>query len=201
MIGFDTGKGKSPFITLFTLIVSTAFCGLAFASGGEGGGHGGGSVTDLLYRILNFGLMVVVLVVVIRKTTIKDFFSNRKEEIRKKLEELKRDKEIAENRCGELEKKLEEFELQKKEIIDQFRADGALEKEKIIAEAKERAAQILIQSDLTIEREIQAARNRLRQEVVDVAATRAEQIIARQIQESDQDHLVTEFIERVEKLH
>jgi F-type H+-transporting ATPase subunit b len=201
MIGFETGRGRASFIAACTLMMSVAFCGLAFASGGEGGGHGGGDVTNLLYRILNFVLMVIILVVVIRKTTIKDFFSNRKEEIRQKLESLKRDKEAAESRCSELEKKLREFEVQQKEIIDQFRADGAVEKEKIIKEARERAAQILAQTDLTIEREIQGARNRLRQDVVEMAAARAEDIISRQIQDSDQDHLVSEFIERVEKLH
>jgi len=200
MIGSETARGKSLRIASCAMIISVAFCGLAFASGGGEGGHGG-SVTDLLYRILNFVLMVIVLVVVIRKTTIKEFFSNRKEEIRKKLEDLKRDKETAESRCKELEKKFKEFELQKKEIIEQFKADGELEKKRIIAEAGERATQILAQADLTIEREVQAASNRLMQDVVQMAATRAEEIITGQIQDSDQDHLVNEFIESVEKLH
>jgi len=201
MMGFESGRGRFLFIAACTLTVSMAFYGLALASGGEGGGHGGGDVTNLLYRILNFVLMVIVLVVVIRKTTIKDFFSNRKEEIRQKLESLKKDKEAAESRCSELEKKLREFEVQKKEIMDQFRSDGAAEREKIVREARERAAQILAQANLTVEREIQGARDRLRQEVVEMAATKAEAIIAQQIQDSDQDHLVSEFIERVEKLH
>lgn len=200
MIGSEKARGKSLRIASCALIISVAFCGLAFASGGGEGGHGG-SVTDLLYRILNFVLMVIVLVVVIRKTTIKEFFSNRKEEIRKKLEDLKRDKETAESRCKELEKKFKEFELQKKEIIEQFKADGELEKKRIIAEAGERATQILAQADLTIEREVQAASNRLMQDVVQMAATRAEEIITGQMQDSDQDHLVNEFIESVEKLH
>jgi len=59
---------------------------------------------------------------------------------------LKRDKETAESRCKELEKKFKEFELQEKEIIEQFKADGALEKKKIIAEARERATQIFSSS-------------------------------------------------------
>jgi F-type H+-transporting ATPase subunit b len=201
MIGFETGRGRSSFIAACTVMMSLALCGLAFASGGEGGGHGGGDVTNLLYRILNFVLMVIILVVVIRKTTIKDFFANRKEEIRQKLDSLKRDREAAENRCSELERKLKEFEIQKKEIIDQFRADGAAEREKIIKEARERSAQILAQANLTIEREIQAARERLLNEMVDVAAAKAEDIISQQIKDSDQDHLVGEFIERVERLH
>jgi len=200
MIGLEKGKGRSLLIAACTLIISVAFCGLALASGGEGGEHGG-SVTDLLYRILNFVLMVIVLVVVIKKTAVKDFFSNRKEEIRQKLEALKQDKETAEARCNELEKKLKEFEVQKKEILEQFKAAGELEKKKIIAEAGERAAQILSQADLTIDREIQAARNRLTQDMVEMAAARAEEIIAGQIQDSDQDHLVNEFIKSVEKLN
>lgn len=183
-----------------TLAVSAALCGLALASG-EGGGEHGGNVADLLYRILNFALLVVILVVVIRKTTIKDFFSNRKEEIRQKIESLRKDKEAAESRCRELDKKLKEFEVQKRAIIDQFRADGAAEREKIIREARERAAQILAQAEKTIERQVQAAKDRLRQEVAEIAAARARDIIAQQITEGDQDHLVSEFIQRVEKLH
>ncbi|MDQ1333243.1 MAG: F-type H+-transporting ATPase subunit b [Thermodesulfobacteriota bacterium] len=201
MIRFRTGWGRPLSIAACTLMTSLAFCGLALASGGEGGGHGGGNVTDLLYRILNFVLLVIILAVVIRKTTIKDFFANRKEEIRQKLESLKRDKEAAEGLCGELEKKLREFEVQKKAIIDQFRADGAAEKEKIIKEARERAAQILAQAEMTIERQVQGAKDRLRQDVAEIAAAKANDIIAQQITDSDQDHLVSEFIERVERLH
>jgi F-type H+-transporting ATPase subunit b len=76
-----------------------------------------------------------------------------------------------------------------------------VEKEKIIKEARERSAQILAQANLTVEREVQAARDRLLQEMVEEAAARAEDIIAKQINDSDQDHLVSEFIERVERLH
>ena len=122
MIGFETTRGRSILIAACTLIISAAFCGLAYASGGGEGGHGG-DVTNLLYRILNFVLMIIVLVVVIRKTTIKEFFSNRKEEIRKKLEDLKRDKETAESRCNELEKKFKEVKEQnemRKRLEDQL---------------------------------------------------------------------------------
>ena len=80
-------------------------------------------------------------------------------------------------------------------------AEGVAEKERIVAEAKERAAQILAQADVTIEREIQAARDRLKEELVDVAAQKAREIITKDITDSDQDNLVNEFIESVEKLH
>ena len=42
---------------------------------------------------------------------------------------------------------------------------------------------------------------RLMREIVDVAAQKAGDIIIKEIKDSDQDQLVNEFIERVEKLH
>ncbi|MBW1804999.1 MAG: ATP synthase F0 subunit B, partial [Deltaproteobacteria bacterium] len=49
--------------------------------------------------------------------------------------------------------------------------------------------------------EIQSARDRLKQEMVDIAAQRAQEIIAEEMDEKDQDNLVNEFIERVGKIH
>ena len=59
---------------------------------------------------LAFVLLVIILVVVIRKTAVKDFFSNRREEIQKKFEELKAEKEASEKRYTELAKELEAFQ-------------------------------------------------------------------------------------------
>ena len=107
----------------------------------------------------------------------------------------------AEGRYRELEEELKAFETKKKEIIQQFEAEGIAEKERIIAEAEERAKQILEQAGLTIQREIQAAKDRLTAEMVEAAAQRAQGIIEKEIKDIDQDQLVNEFIERVEKLH
>jgi F0F1-type ATP synthase membrane subunit b/b' len=41
----------------------------------------------------------------------------------------------------------------------------------------------------------------LRQEVADLAARRAEEIISKGLTDKDQDNLVNEFIEMVERLH
>jgi F-type H+-transporting ATPase subunit b len=203
MIFLKAGKAKSAYTIGCALVSLILLCGLAFASGGgeHGGAHDSGKTLDLLYRFINFALLVIILVVVVKKAGLGRFFSERIEEIRKKFDDLKAEKDETESRYQELEKKLKEFEVKKQEILEQFKADGAAEKEKIIAEAKERAEQILNQADLTIEREIQAARDRLRQEVVEVAAQKAQEIIEKEIKDDDQDHLVNEFIERVEKLH
>jgi len=203
MLHFSGTKRKWALAIGCALLVLFFFCGLSLASGGgeQGGAHESNKLLDLLYRCLNFAMLVIILFVVIRKTAVKDFFSARRAEIEKKFEDLKGDRDAAESRYQELEKKLKEFEVKKKEIIEQFKADGAAEKEKIIAEARKRADEILAQADLTIELQIQATRDRLRQETVDTAAENARQIVAKEMKDSDQDRLVDEFIDRVEKLH
>ncbi len=201
MISLGSKKGKTILIVGITLLFMTTLCGVAFASGGGGESSAHDQMLNLLYRLLNFALLVIILVVIIKKTSMLRFFGERRDEIKKKLEELTKERQAAENRSRDLETKLREFEIQKKEILEQFRAEGAAEKARIISEARERAAQLISQADRTIEREIQGATERLKQEVVEMAALRAEEIIVKGIRDSDQDHLVNEFIKSVEKLH
>ncbi len=155
---------------------------------------------DFLYRILNFGVMLAILYVAIKRTNLKDFFAIRREEIRKKFEELQRQKSEFEKKVAELEKKLKEMEDKREEIIEQFREEGRREKERIIAQAKERAKQIMAQADEAIQREIQLAKDRLRDEIVELATEKAKQLIASSIKEDDQERLVEEFIEKVERI-
>ena len=173
--------------------------------GDHAGGHGAHDsekkMTDLIYRVINFSLLVIILFVVLRKTPIKDFFANRIEEIKTNFDDLNKEKELAKKRYKELEQKLKDFEASRQEIIDQYKAEGAAERDKIISEAEQRATQILEQAGLTIQREIQAAGDMLKQEILDNAAIKAQEILAKEMKESDQDNLVDEFIKSVEKLH
>jgi F-type H+-transporting ATPase subunit b len=70
-----------------------------------------------------------------------------------------------------------------------------------LAEARDRAKQILEQAEMSIQYELQTAKEKLKDEVVAVAAQRAEEIIAREMTDRDQDRLVNEFIETLGKTH
>jgi F-type H+-transporting ATPase subunit b len=160
-----------------------------------------GDLLDLLYRFINFALLVIILFIVIKKSPIKGFFAARGEEIRKKLDDLKKEKEEAESRYQEIERQLRDFDEKRRDIIDQYKKEGLAEKERIIAEANERVKQIIDQSELTIQQEIQAARDKLKQDIVELAAQKASEIMANKIDERDQDNLIDEFIERLGKTH
>ena len=200
------GARYRPERTFFCLVLVLAgilfFCGLAAAAGEGAHGHDrSDDLKDLLYRIINFSLLVAILFVVLRKVGIKQFFASRGEEIKKKLEDLKRGKEEAEKKYRELENRIQDFDRHKKEVLEQFRAEGLAEKERIVADAKIKADQIIQDAETAILQEIQEARERLKSEVAALTALKAEEIILREMTEKDQSNLVNHFIERVGKGH
>lgn len=203
MISFLIRHKNSAFIIagIFVFLFLSHTLGFASGHGEAGAAHDSGKLIDLAYRFLNFALLVIILFVVFRKISIKDFFTSRRDEIRKRFDELERKKYEVEKYYEELETKLKEIETSKKDIIDQFKADGLLEKQKIINDAKRKAALIVQKADSKIQQEIETAKEKLRQEVVDVAARKAMEIITKDIKDSDHDYMVTDFIERLEKLH
>jgi F-type H+-transporting ATPase subunit b len=180
------------------LLLSYSF---ALAVGEPEGADRAGDLLDLLYRLMNFALLVIILVVVLKKVRIGDFFRSRSEEIQKKLDELRKGKEEAEKKFHDIEQKLKEFEKNKQQMLQQFEEEGLEEKQKILAEANERAGQIIEQAEMSIQQEIKTARDRLQREVVALAAERAMDILSKEITGNDQDRLVDEFIEKVRKVH
>jgi len=188
---------------LFSLgcFASTSVFLSSFALAAGGGADRSGDLLDLLYRFINFALLVIILFIVLRKVPLKEFFSSRIEGIKKELEDLKKQREAAQRKAQELESKLKAFEGERKEILAQYRADGLSEKERILAEARDRAKQILEQAEMSIQYEMQSAKEKLKQDVVALAAQRAEEIIAREMTDKDQDRLVDEFIEKLGKTH
>ena len=189
--------------TLFVLLLF--FFGPLVGVWAAGGGHEttdrSADLWDLLWRIVNFTLLVIILVWALKRAGVKKFFTARTEEIRLKLEDLKRQKEESEKKYHELERSLREFEQQKKDILEQYAKEGEAEKERIIAEAKDRADQIIEQAEVTIKQEMASAGERLKREVVNLASQRALELIEERMTDKDQDRLVNEFIERLEKLH
>lgn len=213
-------KTKGSEWTIAILLLASVFLffnGMAFASGddhasspeavGEGvhgeahGADRSADLMDLLSRFVNFTVLVIVLVVVVKKFRVKDMLTARIDEIRQRLDDLKREKEETESKYQEAERKLREFEGEKKDIIEQFKKEGEAESEKIVAEAQQRSAQILKQAELTIQQEMQSAKKKLREGVVELAAQRAGEIMAKEMTDKDQDRLVNEFIKKVGDLH
>jgi len=194
-------KSRKRLIFSLGCFVSASVVLSSFASAAGGGADRSGDLLDLLYRFINFGLLVIILFIVLRKVPLKEYFSSRIEGIKKELEDLKNQREVAERKAQELEGKLKAFEGERKEILAQYKADGLAEKERILAEARDRAKQLLQQAEVSSQHEMQTAKEKLKAEVVALAAQRAEEINAREMTDKDQDRLVNEFIGKLGKTH
>jgi F-type H+-transporting ATPase subunit b len=172
------------------------------AGEGEEGGHEvdrSADLRDLLYRFIAFTFLVVILVIVARKARLMDFLSVRSDEIRKKLEDLKREKEAAEKKYRDMEGSLRDFESKKIEILEEYRREGAAERDRIIEEARLRVQQIIAHSEAAMEQEIRSIRNQLKRDIAEAAIGQAKEIILKEIKEKDNNDLINEFVERVRK--
>jgi F-type H+-transporting ATPase subunit b len=171
--------------------------GLAFAS--EGGGH---HVTqpnmDLVYRLMNFGVMAVVLVVLLRKP-LKSALSGRIEDIKNELAELEAKKASAQAELAEVTKRVADAQGERAAIVAEFTAQGEREKAKILDAAQTLAARIRAQAQFTIEQETAAAKADLRREVAELSAALAEDLLKQKITAEDQTRLVEEYLAKVQQ--
>lgn len=185
-------------LTVAAILVTTA--GVIYASGG-GGGHQTSSLSpeklkDLLWRVLNFTGLVIILVMALKKP-LSNALSGRRQAIVQQFEELDIQKTAAESKYKEYESKLASLDAEVKNIIDAAVAQGETEKKRIIEEANRAAGDIKRQAEMAVQYELAAAKRRLRAEVADQAVEMAEQLISKNLQESDQIRLVENYLEKV----
>jgi F-type H+-transporting ATPase subunit b len=213
---------KFLFVAVFLIFTSFLICGPAISeetlpsadktttvhseaseSGGESAVEKDRSadLIDLLYRFICFAILVTILVVVVKKARVSNYLSERSEEIRNRLEDLRKGKEEAERKYKEIEDQLKAFESKRNGMLEEYRKEGLAERDRIINEAKERVKQIIAQSEAALEQEIRSVRNRLKQDIAEMAIGQATEIIQKEINEKDHDDLINAFIERVRRIN
>jgi F-type H+-transporting ATPase subunit b len=179
---------------LLTVLVFALVPAFAYASGG-GGAHEGG-VGDLWWRVLNF----IVLAVVIYKLSAKaiaNFFVGNRASIKNSLDEAVAAKEEAEKKLAEHSTRLDKATAEIQGIADMIKAQGLVEKEKIIEEAKRTAEKLKEDSEARIDQEFKRALHKLRKEATELSVTMAEEILERNIEAKDHENMVNDFLDRM----
>ncbi|MEA3545769.1 MAG: ATP synthase F0 subunit B [Thermodesulfobacteriota bacterium] len=187
-------------ILIASLMVSL-IGGVAFASGG--GAHhpeSGVLMKDFLWRILNFGIVVAILVYFLTKP-IRKGLAGRREDIEKNLAEAERIKAEAEEKFAEYDRKLALATDEIAEISDAIRREGELEKQKIIENAKVMAVKIEQDAEKAAEIEIAKARTELRREAVQLAVGVAEELLEKNFTKDDDTRLIDEYMQKAGELH
>ena len=184
-----------------TILGSVAITMASGGEGGHGGGHGGAAqVMDLVWRCINFAILVGILVWAIKKSNVKGMLANRSETIAKALTEAEEAKAAAERKFAEYNEKLARANQEIAEIQSAIRKEGQAEKERIVAEAQATAVKIMEQAQKTADQEVLKARLELRQEAARLAVQLAEQSLKEKIVVDDQNRLVSEYLTKVVEL-
>ena len=192
-------RSKTSSIVLSILLV-TLFSGVAFASADASHADSGVLLKDFLYRVLSFSIVVAILVYFLAKP-MKKGLAGRREDIEKALAAAKQAKEEAEAKFAEYDRKLAQATEEIAEISDAIRREGELEKQKIIANAKEMAIKIEQDAEKTAELEIAKARTELQREAVQLAVGVAEELLKKNFTKEDDTRLIDEYMQKVGDLH
>ena len=192
-------RSKTSSIVLSILLV-TLFSGVAFASADASHADSGVLLKDFLYRVLSFSIVVAILVYYLAKP-MKKGLAGRREDIETALAAAKQAKEEAEAKFAEYDRKLAQATEEIAEISDAIRREGELEKQKIIANAKEMAIKIELDAEKTAELEIAKARTELQREAAQLAVGVAEELLKKNFTKEDDTRLIDEYMQKVGDLH
>jgi F-type H+-transporting ATPase subunit b len=179
-------------------VLALVLLGTGVVWAAAGGGYSDAMVRELYYRIMNFAVLLVVLVALLRKP-FKKGLSDRAQGIKDELADLESRKTKAQAEMAEMEKRLEDVEGDRETILAEFRAQGEKEWARIIAAAEASAARIKAQAQFTIDQETSTAKAELRKEVAQLSSALAEDLLRQKITVEDQTRLMDEYLAMVQQ--
>lgn len=144
-------------------------------------------------HLLNFFLLFGGLTLLLYKP-IKKFINNRQEIIKKQFEESEAEKQKAKELIDEYNKKVSDAEAIIKEINAEAEKRILEEREAILADAQNKAEEILKKAQMDIEADKANAIKSLKNEVADVAIHLAANILNREISREENLSLIDESI-------
>ncbi len=184
-------------LSILTLVLTSS---VAYAS--EGGGHEDTVKLwiDFAWRVFNFGILVWFLYWVAAKK-IKEFFFERRHNIKAAIEEKITEKEETEKKFREYSLRLDKATEEIKGIFEMIKAQGLTENEKIIEDAKKAAAKMIEDTQARMEQELKAARNQLRSEAAELSVAMAEELLKKNINQELHENMVKDYLDKVVKKH
>jgi len=186
-------KKKIFFFTLFIFLISIS---IAFAAAEGEGSKDSKEWIDLGKKTFDF-IVLVGLLYWLLAAQIKEFFSGRRAEIKKNLEESVEKKAEAEKKYREYSEKIDKASVEIDGICEMIKAQGVTEKQKIIEDAEKAAKKMKEDAHARIEQELKGASDQLKAQAVQLSVQMAEEILKRNITAQDHETMVKEYMDKV----
>ena len=186
-------KNKAVIILYVLLFLALSFS-TALCASGEGGSKGWVS-TDT-FRVMNFAVLAIALVFILRKP-LSQALSSRIKGIKEQLDDLEAQKAEAEKKLAEYNQQLAQLEKEAEKIVDDYVRQGNEAKARILKEAEASAEKLQVQALRNIEHEFAQAKSELQKEIFEKSLVKAEEIIRSKFSGEDQNRIVDDYLKKV----
>lgn len=148
-------------------------------------------------QLINTAILCFFLSKILYKPVI-NFLKARKEKVAGELDSAQAKLEEASKLKSEYEQKLKDIDTEKRNILEQSRAEALKNSGKILAEAKAEAEAIKQRAMTDIEREQNKAKDEIKNQIIEVSSLVSGKFIAAKMTKEEQDKLVDDTISGLE---
>jgi F-type H+-transporting ATPase subunit b len=187
---------KAIKVGLILLCLCVALSPEIVSASAAGAEEGPWSAWMLLWRVINTVALIGLLIYFVRKPLI-NFFSERKAQISKDLEEATEQREKAEALLTEYKQKLAGMEKELERLRTELQKSADAESAKIMANAEKMSVSMVEAAKLAAEQEVRKARATLKNEAVAMAVQMAESLIREKINDADRKKIVEDYLVKV----
>ncbi len=194
-------------LSLWLVSPAVAFPGSAHAAAEEKGEHGAhGELhfsdvlnTEFLGTLVNFGVLVLLIAWVIR-TKGNPALAARRAEVEQELAEAQRLRAEAEARHMATASRLEKLDQEMLQIRADMVKAGEAERDRIVAQAEEKAARIRKDTNFLIEQQMKQLRKELTEQAANAAVAAAQSLLSERITDADQERLAEAYLARLDEV-
>lgn len=165
----------------------------AFASSAEASPW---TTSLLIWRVINTVALLAILVYFLKKPLV-NFFSERKVQIQKDLEEAREQRDQAERMIADYKQKIAGMEQELEKMRTELKKSADAESAKVVANAERMSASMVEAAKVAAEQEVRKAKIELKNEAVTLAIELAESLVREKINEDDRKRLVEEYFVKV----
>jgi len=184
------------------LAASLFAAAVAFAAEESGAPHGGGVHVpwgEILKQAINFLILAGVLVYFLRNP-LSSFLKERSELLRKAIEDAAKARAEAAEKLAAIEARTAKLAGEIAGMNAKMDVEAAAEARRLQETVAVEISRIRAQSEFAGEQEVKKAREELRREASLLSARAAEELVRRTLSPEDQERLVSENIEKIERL-
>lgn len=181
---------------IIIVMLSAVILGFAGPVLASEGGESPWTPWVLLWRCINAAVLIGALIYLLAGPLVR-YFRERKENIRKELNEAKAARENAEAQLREYEKKLAGMEQELERMRVDLKKAADAESEKVVGNAERMSAAMVQSAKVTAEQEVRKAQAKLKNEAVVMAVEMAEALIKEKISADDQQRIIEDYLVKV----